>query len=246
MGEDCDTNVTDNPTRIEDDAECFRCGYNLRTISAAASCPECGFPVKNSTGLGPTRCWPLTAENACGWMSIGLLTLWLCGAGLLLWTIGLALLTLRAPKIQGPLVVLVCICWATLVALIVSLVVLEFNLGRTTPVYVVTGLILVHYAAVMLVAIRLTHDANMAMARTAGYILIVMPFVLFPAMFFYPQISFYPGSLGGAISVGLWLLFTALFWMGLSSGLSGKRHTLLKAAGIDPYEHKSRRRDITV
>lgn len=34
--------------RIEQDTPCLHCGYNLRTLAAAASCPECGMAVRTS------------------------------------------------------------------------------------------------------------------------------------------------------------------------------------------------------
>lgn len=36
------------PTVVEDDRMCVRCGYNLRTLSLDANCPECAAPVRNS------------------------------------------------------------------------------------------------------------------------------------------------------------------------------------------------------
>lgn len=224
---------------------CFRCGYNLRTLQADSSCAECGYPVENSRRLSPTRRWPINAESACAWMSIGLLTLWLCGAGLVLWMIGLILLTRRTPKDNGPYLTLIYFSWGTLAGLIAAAMLPENSFGAAVLLsYILIGLALAHYCVVMLIAIRLTHDANMPVARTAGYLLLTIPTVVFPVIFILTMSGLGIGSLAGALAVGFWLLLAALFWMGLSSELGSKRHALLRAAGIDRFARRNSRYDV--
>jgi len=43
-----DVNVQLDSLRLERDASCLHCGYNLRSIAVAHACPECGNPASDS------------------------------------------------------------------------------------------------------------------------------------------------------------------------------------------------------
>ena len=40
--------VPGDTTRVDTDAACLNCGYNLRTLPVTGDCPECGFSVKST------------------------------------------------------------------------------------------------------------------------------------------------------------------------------------------------------
>src|SRR5947208_15750182 len=40
---------------VGEDEFCAKCGYNLRTLNKAGTCPECGAPVATSLGKKPFR-----------------------------------------------------------------------------------------------------------------------------------------------------------------------------------------------
>lgn len=50
MSEISDNSVAGQP--IADDLSCVGCGYNLRTLTSTARCPECGVPVRETVAVG--------------------------------------------------------------------------------------------------------------------------------------------------------------------------------------------------
>ncbi len=47
-----DHSPPDNHDPVPDGITCLRCGYDLRTLSSTADCPECGTPIKRSLSRG--------------------------------------------------------------------------------------------------------------------------------------------------------------------------------------------------
>jgi len=63
--------------RLDDDAPCRRCGYNLRGLALDGLCPECGAPVAWSAfgaalRYGDPR-WIATLASGMGWLVAGLI-----------------------------------------------------------------------------------------------------------------------------------------------------------------------------
>lgn len=76
---------------IDSDLECIGCGYNLRTLTRDANCPECAAPVADSVDAFPPaflfRRW-----SSIRWIRLGLL-LWVLS--ILAWAGGLIYCTMR-------------------------------------------------------------------------------------------------------------------------------------------------------
>src|SRR5882724_5427937 len=49
------TLATTPPASLNQNLPCLRCGYNLRTLSIDARCPECSTPVASSLNPAPLR-----------------------------------------------------------------------------------------------------------------------------------------------------------------------------------------------
>jgi len=221
-----------NAQPFDTDLPCYQCGYNLRAISREGDCPECGFAIGKSTSLGVIKQWPLTAENACGWLSLGVMTCWVCGLGVVFWLIGLVLMFRHLPN-DTPMQRWTnrSAWWSLLLVITLGFCIWVYPDTTRNPGLFVAATLLVaaHYLCVMLLGLRLTRDAKLPFAFAATLLLMGLPslgVLAFVYGFLYnPNEDAFVTLL---VLVLCWLILSGFYWMGISGELGARRLELIR------------------
>lgn len=222
-----------NPPHVDTDLPCYKCGYNLRTLSREGRCPECGLAVVRSTAEHVAQRWPLNAQKPCDVMSIGLYAMILLGMGIIPWTIGLVMLIRRMPSnlFWTPLKHAT---WLSLLGTNACIALLLFaspfvyrtlDIDAAIAVFVLS--LLVHYICVFLIAIGITTQADMPIARGVAATCLCAQ-LFFVALVALAQRNLFSMAMA-LIMCGLpWVLVGTFFWLHVVKSLYESQQALIR------------------
>jgi len=227
-----------NPPHVDTDLPCYKCGYNLRTLSREGRCPECGLAVLRSTAEHVAQRWPLNAQKPCDVMSIGLYAMILLGMGIIPWAIGLVMLMRRMPRhlYWTPLKHAT---WLSLMGTIGCIGLMLFAYPTASRTFGIDAVIaafalslFTHYICVFLIAIGITTQADMPIARG------IAASCLCAQLFFVALVSLGQRNLFSVamalIMCGLpWIVVGTFFWLHVVKSLYESQQALIqKTLGV--------------
>lgn len=230
-----DTPVAEPHLEVDTDLPCFQCGYNLRALRVAASCPECGSAVKHSIASYRVEQWPFTAVEPCRLLAFALISMLGIGLGLIPWTIGLVMLIRRMPASMN-WTVIKHTTWLSLLGVYTCIASAFFapayfwtTFHFDTLLACFVASLTVHYLCVFVIAIGITRRAKMylAMGFSAACLLTQLAVVFTAAVV---EQSIEDTVIALIVSGVLWTIPGSFYWAYVANILDEQKQALLRVA----------------
>ncbi len=230
-----DTPVTEPHLEVDTDLPCFQCGYNLRALRVAASCPECGSAVKHSIASYRVERWPFTAVEPCRLLAFGLISMLAIGLGLIPWTIGLVMLIRRMPTgmhwavIRHATWLSLLSVFACMAAAFIAPSYAWSSFRFVTLLTCFAASLTIHYVCVFVIAIRITYRAKiyLAMGFAAACLLTQLAVVCTAAVV---EQSMEDTVIALIVSGVLWTIPGSFYWAYVANVLDEQKQALLRVA----------------